>query len=879
MRTVNRVLTAITLTAILSACGGGGGGGGQGTQPTPTPVTPPPVAPPQTTTFTVEGTITASSSQAVDSDTNDPTRVAIPNDTLATAQQIGNPITVGGYVNRPDTGADGRSSITGDSEDFFAVRLLAGQSITMLVADFERADADLYLYNEAGDIVDSSIETGNIESMIAPADGNFFINVQAFGGATNYILAIGTTALATAAPRYDIVPYEAIVKYHDALSSKDADRTETQLQRSHGLAKRAGVRGRPQLLALRRAHLQAQQDAKRLGSAAHKRANIKNPALLERWETLITIKNLNNAPQVEYAQPNYRVRSLATPNDPAFPAQWHYPLISLPDAWETTAGNSNVVVAVIDTGILGDHPDLQGQLVDGFDFISDVDNARDGDGLDNNPFDPGGEIGGSSSGFHGTHVAGTVAASGNNGRGGTGVAYAARIMPLRALGSDGSGTTYDVDQAVRYAAGLENDSGRLPSRPADIINLSLGGGPFIPSEQALMDEVRAAGVIVVAAAGNEATASPGYPAAYRGVISVSALDSQRQLAPYSNFGTTIDISAPGGDSSVDINGDGYPDGVLSTSGSVTSAGELNYTYAFASGTSMAAPHVAGVIALMKSVNPDLTPDDIDAMLSTGQLTEELGPAGRDNQFGFGMVNAQRAVFAALAAMGTSPADNPRLTSSTATLNFGTSTTQLELLLRNGGLGELNLVSLEASEPWVQITPTQTEDNGLGTYRISVDRDALSPGVYSANIRAQSSTNSLSVSVLVSVGAPGASADVGVIYILLYDPVKDQSVAQLFSGGVGPNYNFRFTGIEAGDYQIIAGSDADNDLEICDAGEACGAWLTTDQPITIEVKEDIANLDFPVEFLVSIPSAPSSQSLGSTSSNTYQRKSVDRVIAR
>ena len=138
------------------------------------------------------------------------------------------------------------------------------------------------------------------------------------------------------------------------------------------------------------------------------------------------------------------------------------------------------------------------------------------------------------------------------------------------------------------------------------------------------------------------------------------------------------MAAPGGDNSVDLNGDGYPDGILSTGGTISGNG-VNYSYSFLNGTSMAAPHVAGVLALMKSVNPNLTPADIDALLIAGALSDDLGAPGRDDQYGNGIINAQRAVLAALEATGISPADNPRLAASASTLNFGSSNTSLALV--------------------------------------------------------------------------------------------------------------------------------------------------------------------------------------------------------
>lgn len=853
-----RLLASLLLSSLLAACGGGGGGSSDTTSgpsdpvlPTPPPT--PPTPPPQPETYSLSGIITASVSQAVDSDTNDPTRLAIPNDDQATAQLIPNPITLGGYVNRPGAGAEGRSSDDGDINDYFQVDLLEGQAVTMLVADFEDADADLYLFDQAGEIVAFSLDTGEQESLVAPATDTYFINVLAFRGATNYILAVGALNDAPAsASSHAIMPYQAIVKYKASFSETQAQEADESLDQSMAVVKRAGGKDRNRLMAMRQDVVDARQAARRLGGARLKTAAIKNPALKARWETLLTIKSLKADPRIEYAEPNYKVKTLAEPNDQGYSAQWHYPLIGLPDAWEITTGSANVIVAVVDTGILSNHPDMAGQLVGGYDFVSDIENSGDGDGIDPIPEDTGGSVGGNSGSFHGTHVSGTIAARGDNLIGVAGSAYSARVMPLRALGADGGGSTYDVDQAVRYAAGLPNDSGTVPAQPADIINLSLGGGPFSQASQDLYDDVRDAGVLVVAAAGNEASRVPSFPAAYTGVISVSAVDQQRRLAPYSNFGNLIDVAAPGGDNSVDLNGDGYPDGVLSTSGSV-SGDNLNFVYTFLNGTSMASPHVAGVLALMRSVNPALTPDDIDALLAGGMLTDDLGSPGRDNHFGYGLINAQLAVVAALEAAGSSPADNPRLVSSNNSLNFGPALTDLEVVLRNGGRGELLLSSVTTSEPWLSLTPVDVDASALGLYRVTIDREILPAGVSAAEIRAQSSVNNLVIRVLVSSATASATTDVGVLYVLLYDPATNLPVQQFSSSGDGAQYTFNFDGVEAGEYEIVAGSDADNDLLICDAGEACGAWLTTDQPIRIMVEDNISELNFPVEYLVALPS--------------------------
>ncbi len=142
--------------------------------------------------------------------------------------------------------------------------------------------------------------------------------------------------------------------------------------------------------------------------------------------------------------------------------------------------------------------------------------------------------------------------------------------------------------------------------------------------------------------------------------------------------------------------------------------------------------------------------------------------------------------------------------------------------------------------------------------MTVDRANLTPGIYTADITAQSSTNNLAVRVLVSAGSIDTAQDIGVIYILLYNPLLNETVAELTKGSNGTNYPFEFTKIPSGEYEIVAGTDADNDFFICDAGEACGAWLTVDQPIRIKLDSDITNLDFPVEYLVSLPTINSTE---------------------
>lgn len=330
---------------------------------------------------------------------------------------------------------------------------------------------------------------------------------------------------------------------------------------------------------------------------------------------------------VEKAWPNYRLQPTAIPNDAMANQQWHYfestAGINLSAALDKSSGRGSVV-AVVDSGWIA-HPDRPGSMLAGYDFISSTVTAQDGNGRDSNATDPGdwapaGACGSGSaardSSWHGTHVMGTIAARTNNGTGVAGVAPDATILPVRVLGRCG-GTWSDIADGIVWASG-----GSIPGVPANsshakIINLSLGGtGSCLPDIQAAINTARSNGAVIVVSAGNNSTdTSSQLPANCSGVINVAASDRQGNRASYSNWGTLIDLAAPGGETATLANG------VLSTlHSSTTTTTSGSYNYEFYQGTSMAAPHVSGVAALLISVakmmGHTLTADQIEARLKS-----------------------------------------------------------------------------------------------------------------------------------------------------------------------------------------------------------------------------------------------------------------------
>jgi len=469
-------------------------------------------------------------------------------------------------------------------------------------------------------------------------------------------------------------------------------------------------------------------------------ATLSRKAIRER--TLAAVDELKALPDVEYAQPNYILRIAATtPNDPEYGKQWHYfengagsgrspGGINLPRTWDTNKG-ADVKVAVIDTGILPNHADIAGSpnLVQGFDMMSNTRFSNDGDGRDADPTDPGdavsaGECGpgdpAQSDSWHGTHVAGTIGVGRtNNGAGVAGVNWNVKVQAVRVLGKCG-GTIEDINDAIRWAAGLPVPGVPNNTPPAKVINMSLGGGGTCaqsPSTQRAIDDAVAAGTSVVVAAGNSADDASGYlPAGCNNVITVAASDFRGRLVTrYSNFGSTVEILAPGGDVDRDDNRDGDPDGVLSM---------VRGGYAYYNGTSMAAPHVAGVAALVLAVNPSASPAQVLAQLQDTAVPRSSVECPRP--CGAGLLNA----FAPFVSIELTPAE--------IRLDRGESARLTATLRRGRTLLSAESVSFNSGNPGVaSVAPSTATTNASGQAQADVKGESNG----NTQVRAEAQGNS------------------------------------------------------------------------------------------------------------------------------------------
>jgi|GEM_PF-530960 len=344
--------------------------------------------------------------------------------------------------------------------------------------------------------------------------------------------------------------------------------------------------------------------------------------LIPEGQELATIKDLTVDPRVQYAEPNYLYHAAAVPNDPSLSKQWAHTLIRSSAAWDIATGSRSLTIAIIDSGIDANHPDLQAKIVGGQDIV-------DGDAITQD------ENG------HGTHVAGIAAAVTDNAIGVAGTDWQAQIMPVRVLEADGGGTNWDIGQGIHWA--YQNG--------AKVLNLSLSGPDYSQHIRDAVNAAHTAGSLVVAAMGNCRTYSPpecpvanpiSYPAAYENTFAVAATTISDGYADYSQYGAYCDIAAPGGE--IGFLGDAK--GILSTLPTysdfylrTTYGYEKDYDYL--QGTSMATAYVAGLAALIWAVDPSLTAGQVQDAIENS--ADDLGNPGPDNDFGHGRINAHVAL--------------------------------------------------------------------------------------------------------------------------------------------------------------------------------------------------------------------------------------------
>jgi subtilisin family serine protease len=454
------------------------------------------------------------------------------------------------------------------------------------------------------------------------------------------------------------------------------------------------------------------------------------------------ISSMSKNPNVAYVERDVIVNALGHyPNDSFFDEQWGLQLAGMSDVWHnySVALGSDVIVAVVDTGVYDNHPDLDGKILQGYDFVDNDSNTNPGNVKCVGP-------GGPSAESHGSFVSGIIGATTNNEIGIAG--FGPKIMPVRVLGTCGSGSSSDVAAGIVYAA----DNG------AHVINLSLGSSTSTNVEKTAVTNAYNSGVIIVAAAGNsgESNNVPSFPASYPEVISVSAVDRDSGFAPYSQWVDTNELAAFGGVSGSCQVGDVTT--ALSTGAGIEGRNVL-LGYYCATGTSFASPHVAGVAALLRSDNPGATNQEIREHL---QITAtDLGAPGKDVYFGYGLVNAFEALNRSLG-QPPDPSVNVSLSSDKTTYLDTENIATLTAVVtdeNNDPISGLSGVSFSTTLDGSTSTVTFTESLPLGTYDGSLDITGLFAGSHDVTVTVTDAGLSGQDTISISIQSSAVGVDI------------------------------------------------------------------------------------------------------------------------
>jgi serine protease len=487
----------------------------------------------------------------------------------------------------PDSTVSGYADYFSDNEDWYVFSAPNSVKVTINA--------------EPGIIASVGTDPGNLDSFSSyyelAGSPKYYIKVEARSGSGNYLISVIETGKTSLSADLDFVPGEVLVKLKNnsktALSVVSDSLKNLELKKEYQSFRVYKI-----------------PTKKALSLSSETETDLKK-------ETINVIKELEKNPDVEYAEPNFIRKVNYIPNDYYYDFLWNLEEINVPNAWYISRGDG-VCVAVLDTGLVS-HEDLNSsRLVKGYDFVD----------MDEDTSDPGIKIGDID--YHGTHVAGIIGASMDNNLGIAGVSPKAFIMPVRIIKT--AVTSDNIADGVRFAAGLSNTSGKIPSKIADIINMSFGGEGYSDTEKNACDAAVNAGAILLSSAGNEGDEIVYYPAGYSNVISVSAVDKNKSIAPYSNYGNFITLAAPGG------GGSSFDEMIASLGGPAAN------NYSAMKGTSMATPHVSGVVALMKTVKPELDSEDIFNLINQGKMTNDLGEPGFDKKYGYGIIDAEKSLY-------------------------------------------------------------------------------------------------------------------------------------------------------------------------------------------------------------------------------------------
>ena len=786
-------------------------------------------------TYGISGVVRAASFAEVDGDVPSPDYLAIGNNGNEDGVQlIENPAKLVGYVTDVEDG---------DEFDIYEIGLTGNQWVGLEIADYDSnnptaVDLDVYIVNEDLEVVSYGISANAFESVALPDSGKFFILVRAITGASRYVLTISNTVNSYRFSSYSsdasVVPDSMIVsRVRDSSDNQNSDRfvefskIDREIMRELRIDHRGSDGSEPgrefpsgPFTRLKSMTQNSEWEQIYLNKVMR--------TLGDRWAPMLTEHDKNQILTKKYiarkaklvrgirVEPQMMLRGLSFQKDPLYEYQWNHQNIGLQAALQGLGLDAtDQIVAVLDQGSppKSSANYARTDYVDGgYDFISNDDDPTASVNLSPSVYNT------DTHESHGIHVSGIIGAK-NDGADLTGMGI--KVLPVRVLSEEGNNGTA-VSEALKYFSGEPNISGEVYDNSTGnlaALNLSLGAcvDETYPFEDyqicQSISKIRDAGISVVVAAGNcdcNGSVAPIYcpvaslPAACPGAISVAAVDAVSERAPYSSYHSTVDIAAPGGDGTADENVDGYPDGVPSYV-------DLDHIVPL-QGTSMAAPHVAGAIALMKHVGPDLTPYDIDALLQSGQLTRG-NQSSWSQELGYGLLDLPKSLDAI-----TSSTGSIELTAapffSPSEYDYGFTDDSFSLSVKKRGGGSLEVEGIYADIPdhlgYRTETPDETE---IARYTFSLKRDEIAIGSIRNSLHfLMTDGNYYSVPLRYSIGELREPPNVGTNLLVVYDLSLEEIVDYAYLDMASGSANFAFSKLPTADYILVAISDIDSSTE-------------------------------------------------------------------
>lgn len=804
-------------------------------------------------TFQISGSLKVSSFTELDGDVPSEEYPVTDNDDAP--QVIENPTQLVGYVT---------DEADGDEYDLYQVSLVGNQWVGLEIANYDEedpnsVDLDILILNEEIETVDYGVSTESFEQVGLPSSGEYYIAVYAESGASRYVLTvsnrISSYSLSNYSSNVSVVP-EAMSVSRVRLNSKSRENpkfrelsgVDLDLIRELDLDLAIEPSTHTDTRINRQIGKETRQEVtylEKLRRVMGKRSDFLTQEIQEQILTKKYIARKSQVVEGLMVRPQFKLSEFGFQKDPYFNYQWNYQQIGLRAALESLNTNqTNKVVAVIDSGtppIDSKNYSETAYLQGGYDFV---------DGDDDPTASVKDELEGSYY-AHGIHVSGIIAAK-NDGLTLNGMGV--RVLPIRTSGKGGSDPSAVVN-ALKYASGQSNSSGKFyDNSGGDLVAVNLSLGACVASSESLesleicdaIEEVRGKGIAVVAAAGNcicngefselfcqQTTV----PAACPGVISVAAVDTQSTRANYSSYHSTVDIAAPGGDSDNDLNSDGYPDGVPS----YVNKEDVQ----FLQGTSMAAPHVAGTIALMKHANPDLSPNDIDSLLQGGHLTNTQQNAEWTQEAGYGILDVSKSIESAAAtydavSLVAVPSFSP------TEYDFGFSEDVFTLTMTKIGTGDLSVVDVlaEIPEHLTYIAEASSDTDVIGKYTFSLKRSEIPDGsIRNAIYFLMNDGNYYGVPLRYSTGSPRSAPNIGNVYLGIYE-VNKEEWAQTYKVDLSSgSSSYVFTGLSEGNYEIWAFTDIDSNFESGLVGEIMGVFPDiSDGTGSVTLDEDKVNVN-------------------------------------